>query len=274
MRRLLLMTLTASVLFAGLADAATRKWTWKDPAGDDDGPGSYVYPTDQVYKGGSFDLRQVLLVERKNKYQLRLTFNATLENPWNMEGGFSVQMAQVYLDLDGKGGKGARVALPGMNANFEEGHGWEHCIIVSPQPQSRIRNEVEEKVAEENRKKIVIPQATSAVTNSVMVTIDKDALPELPDKIGLQVLIGSNEGFPDSTDLLARKVNEYEGAHRFGGGSDWDGDPHFIDIVMPPAEGKKDEIEAQHKLLSDYKSSDDASKNELVELVMVYQEAN
>ncbi len=41
----------------------------------------------------------------------------------------------------------------------------------------------------------------------------------------------SNEGFPADTDLLTRKVNEYEGQHRFGGGTDYDCDPHVMDIL-------------------------------------------
>jgi hypothetical protein len=31
--------------------------------------------------------------------------------------------------------------------------------------------------------------------------------------------------------LLTRKVNEYEGQHRFGGGNDGDCDPHAMDIL-------------------------------------------
>jgi hypothetical protein len=49
------------------------------------------------------------------------------------------------------------------------------------------------------------------------------------------VLIQSNEGFPDSKDLLTRRVNESEGPHRFGGGTDYDNDPHVMDILVPPA---------------------------------------
>ena len=35
-----------------------HKVTFKDPAGDDNGPGTYKYPTDAVYKEGSFDLTE------------------------------------------------------------------------------------------------------------------------------------------------------------------------------------------------------------------------
>ena len=52
----------------------------------------------------------------------------------------------------------------------------------------------------------------------------------------------SNEGFPDGKDLLTRKVNEYEGQHRFGGGTDGDCDPHVIDILAGNGTGAADEV--------------------------------
>jgi len=63
------------------------------------------------------------------------------------------------------------------------------------------------------------------------------------------VLMQSNEGFPDKTDLLTRKVNESEGQHRFGGGTDYDADPHVIDILVPAGGDAKAK---QHEILSKY----------------------
>ena len=48
----------------------------------------------------------------------------------------------------------------------------------------------------------------------------------------------SNEGFPAGNDLLTRKVNEYEGQHRFGGGNDGDCDPHVMDILAGKGAGR------------------------------------
>jgi hypothetical protein len=60
----------------------------------------------------------------------------------------------------------------------------------------------------------------------------------------------SNEGFPAKTDLLTRRVNEFEGQHRFGGGNDMDCDPHVMDILASPANGGADEVAAQHEMLA------------------------
>ncbi|NJK88414.1 MAG: hypothetical protein HC923_02800 [Myxococcales bacterium] len=59
-------------------------------------------------------------------------------------------------------------------------------------------------------------------------------------------------GFPAKTDLLTRKVNEYEGQHRFGGGTDFDNDPHVIDIFAGDGDGSDDEAQAQFEILKAY----------------------
>jgi hypothetical protein len=63
------------------------------------------------------------------------------------------------------------------------------------------------------------------------------------------VVVQSNEGFPDKADLLSRKVNEFEGQHRFGGGNDSDCDPHVMDILAGKGEGKPEEAQAQYDML-------------------------
>ncbi len=49
--------LLATALLAGVR-ARARRSSFKDPTGDDKGPGNYIYPTDKVYKAGSFDLTE------------------------------------------------------------------------------------------------------------------------------------------------------------------------------------------------------------------------
>jgi len=79
-----------------------------------------------------------------------------------------------------------------------------------------------------------------------------------PATWGYQVIMQSNEGFPAGTDLLTRKVNEFEGQHRFGGGTDYDCDPHVMDIL------------GDHAWLK-YECNDDGSAKKLAVLEMVRQ---
>ena len=87
-------------------------------------------------------------------------------------------------------------------------------------------------------------------------------------KWGYQVIMQSNEGFPDKTDLLTRKVNEYEGQHRFGGGNDGDCDPHVIDLLAGKAVGDKSEADAQHQMLA-YECNDDGTPKKLATLKLI-----
>jgi hypothetical protein len=80
----------------------------------------------------------------------------------------------------------------------------------------------------------------------------------------------SNEGFPAATDLLTRKVSEYEGQHRFGGGNDGDCDPHVVDVLAGDGKGDKSEIDAQHTMLA-YECNADGTSKTMATLTMVHK---
>jgi hypothetical protein len=82
------------------------------------------------------------------------------------------------------------------------------------------------------------------------------------------VVVQSNEGFPDKADLLSRKVNEFEGQHRFGGGNDGDCDPHVMDILAGKGEGKPEEAQAQSEMLK-YECGADGSSAKRTTLSVV-----
>ena len=89
-----------------------------------------------------------------------------------------------------------------------------------------------------------------------------------PAKWGFQVVMQSNEGFPDKADLLTRKVNEFEGQHRFGGGNDGDCDPHVMDCLAGKGTGDKSELDAQHKMLA-YECNPDGTSKKMATLSMI-----
>ncbi|RME56264.1 MAG: hypothetical protein D6795_01795, partial [Deltaproteobacteria bacterium] len=123
-----------------------------DPVGDDDGPGTYIYPTDPVYTPGSFDITKFEVEEKGDHVEFRVTVNAKIEDPWDSRAwqgnGFSVQMAQIYIDMDHQPESGIRQALPGMNVTFVPESYWERCIIISPQGPNRVNSEINEKAAQ------------------------------------------------------------------------------------------------------------------------------
>lgn len=243
-----LLLVTASCLLATTAMAGSIKF--KDPKGDDNGPGNYLYPTDAVYKPGSFDLRELEVEVDGDEVEFSLKVDEKLEDPWGMGVGFAVQMAFIFIDKDGKEGSGHTKSVPGLNVDFAKGHEWDKAVIISPQKPARVNAEIDGKAAD-LKADLIVPSKTRGKAKKIKTKV---SLAELgggdPTKWGYQVVMQSNEGFPTKYDLLTRKVNEYEGQHRFGNGMDSDCDPHTTDVLAGAANGKDDEKQQQYDMLA------------------------
>jgi carbohydrate-binding DOMON domain-containing protein len=263
--RFAVFSLAAALLSAPAL--AGDKVSFKDPTGDDNGPGTYKYPTDAVYKRGSFDLTDFTFEKKGNKADITLGFNTTLEDPWKTGSGFSVQMAFVFIDTDGKEGSGSTEGLPGLNVKFAPQNGWEKVIVISPQAASRVKSEVGNK-AGASKDNVIVPSRTKGSGRKVTATIDTTGLEGDPSKWGFQVVVQSNEGFPADNDLLTRKVNEYEGQHRFGGGNDGECDPHALDVLAGAGKGEASEVKAQQQMLS-FECAEDGTAKKAATLTMV-----
>jgi carbohydrate-binding DOMON domain-containing protein len=251
------MAVTGSLLCAAAASAESI--VLKDPTGDDKGPGNYSYPTDPVYKRGSFDLTEVEISESGDSIEVKLTINSKIEDPWQSrkwEGnGFSVQMAIVHIDTDRKAGSGHKDSLPGFNVEFADESRWDKALVISAQGNRRLKSEINEKCGA-FKKDLVLPTSVSVKGKSIVARYPKSEVGSLSKSWGYQVLMQSNEGYPDKGDFLTRKVNEFNGQHRFGGGSDFDCDPHVIDMFAGKAQGDESEAKLQYEQLSTYKCDD------------------
>jgi carbohydrate-binding DOMON domain-containing protein len=263
--RFAVLSLAAALL--GAPALAADKVSFKDPSGDDNGPGTYKYPTDPVYKRGSFDLTDFTFEKKGAKADITLGFNTTLSDDWKTGSGFAVQMAFIFIDTDGKEGSGSTDSLPGLNVKFAPNNGWEKVIIISPQNSARVKAEVGNKAAAA-KDNVLIPSRTKGSGRKVQATVDLTGLEGDPSQWGFQVVVQSNEGFPAGNDLLTRKVNEFEGQHRFGGGNDNECDPHAIDVLAGAGKGEASEAKAQHDMLS-YECAEDGSAKKPATLTMV-----
>ncbi len=235
---------------------SAAEWELKDPRGDDKGPGKYSYPTDAVYKTGSFDLLGLKIEVKGDDVVFEAKVARKIEDPWNSKdwggNGFSLQYVQVYIDTDAKEGSGHLKSLPGLNLSFAAADAWDKVVLISPQGRGRLKSEVQSK-ASELGKDVVIPKSVKARGKKIRAVVKLSELGGAPKKgWGVQAVMQSNEGYPAPTDLLTRKVNEIGGAHRFGGGNDYDCDPHAIDILAGAAKGEDSEKDAQYKALSSF----------------------
>jgi carbohydrate-binding DOMON domain-containing protein len=227
-RKALLTIGATAMIVAGSAIAAT----FDDPKGDDKGPGHYTYPTDAVYKPGSFDLTKFTVNKNGGNADFAVDVNSTLEDPWSMGTGFAVQMVFIFI----KTGPGGHTdAPPGLNIKFAPGSEWNKVVVLSPQRKARVVGEATAKTGA-MAKDIVVPNITRGSGRAIKGSVP---LSELGgdgnvEAWGYQVVMQSNEGFPAGNDFLTRKVNEYEGQHRWGGGNDGDCDPHVMDVLDGP----------------------------------------
>jgi carbohydrate-binding DOMON domain-containing protein len=263
--RFVILAAFAAALAGGSAWA--QEVSFKDPTGDDNGPGKYTYPTDTVYKPGSFDLTELKVKQSGSKVDFEVSVNSALDDPWGMKVGFAVQMVFIFIDTDGKDGSGNTKGLPGLNIAFAPKDAWDRVVILSPQPPGRVKSEVEIKAAA-MKSAILVPGRTKGSGRTISGSVDKKDLGEGDITTwGYQVVMQSNEGFPASTDLLTRKVNEYEGQHRFGGGTDGDCDPHVMDVLAGDGKGDKSEIDAQHEMLA-YECNPDGMSKKMATLTI------
>jgi carbohydrate-binding DOMON domain-containing protein len=234
-RKVLSVIAAVTAMMAGPVAAAT---TFDDPSGDDKGPGSYTYPTDAVYKAGSFDLTKLSVSKSGANVDFAVDVNSTLEDPWGMGTGFAVQMVFIFV----KNGAGGHTdAPPGLNVRFAPDQGWNKVVVLSPQRKARVVGEATAKTGA-MAKDIVVPNITRGSGRTIKASVP---LADLGgdgnvESWGYQVVMQSNEGFPAGTDFLTRKVNEYEGQHRWGGGNDGDCDPHVMDVLEGPGAKQAD----------------------------------
>ncbi|MCU0968051.1 MAG: hypothetical protein MUF03_04375 [Rubrivivax sp.] len=247
-------------LLALASAASAQTVTFSDPRGDDKGPGNYTYPTDGVYKAGSFDLTKLTVTQSNTDVNFQVEVASNLEDPWGMGVGFAVQMIFVFIDT---GPGGHTETPPGLNVKFAPGNEWDKVVVLSPQKKARVTAEAESK-APKFAKDIVVPNLTRGrgrVISGAVPSTELRAAQGDVEKWRYQVVVQSNEGFPAATDFLTRKVNEYEGQHRWGGGNDGDCDPHVLDVIDGP-DAKQAEMLA-------YKCGADGKSEQMATLKMV-----
>ena len=110
---------TATVVSYG-----TRVGGLTDPTGDDDGPGTYVYPTNPVYVPGAFDLTGMDVYEDGDDVVFVTGIRSEITNPWGGDQ-ISHQRVNVYL---GDGTGDATAALPGTN--LDTATAWQRVVVA------------------------------------------------------------------------------------------------------------------------------------------------
>ncbi|MGC9072650.1 MAG: glucodextranase DOMON-like domain-containing protein [Caldisericum sp.] len=103
-----------------------------DQANDDNGPGTYTYPLNEVFqnKGHLFDLISFKMYDANDNYILVYEMGSIGDNPWNGPNGFSFQIIETYFDLE-DGGRTEPIDVNGPNVMIDENHPWDVAIRIA-----------------------------------------------------------------------------------------------------------------------------------------------
>jgi glucan 1,4-alpha-glucosidase len=98
-----------------------------DPSGDDNGPGTYQYPTDPQFHAGAFDLTRFQVVSDGTFAYLRATL-ANLDPTFGQTDG--AQLLDVYVHVPGAASTSAQAAFPTRNYAIASSGAWSQRVEV------------------------------------------------------------------------------------------------------------------------------------------------
>jgi hypothetical protein len=211
-----------------------------DPVGDDYGPGTYTYPADPVFKPGSFDIREFSVNEGPEYVILKIKLGV-IENPWNSPSGLSLQIIDVYIDLNNKIGAGSMELLPGRNGYTRAEDAWEYAISVDGWQQTMYRIDSADKPVKLADLEVQVNPTRGEVT----IYVPRSLIRGEPRNWGYLPMVLAYDGQAPLRNWKVREVKQENDEFYFGGAypSCEQGTvsiPNIIDLVLPGGENQKD----------------------------------
>lgn len=206
----------------------------EDIVGDDNGPGTYIYPTREDFKKGDFDLVSFMVTETEKTYNFYFKIKNDFSNKWGLPLGWDVQMFDVYLNF---GENKHKHTLGGRNVKIRDG--WDYVLVVAGETKPRMTKEINNsKVvkdditpAEDVTERGFLPDIVRTFDNVLIATVNKTDKFNMDNLKGYQVFVLGSDGYAMETHTFSRLVIEQEDIWKFSGGSDYQGDPNVIDIL-------------------------------------------
>ncbi|HIP99779.1 TPA: hypothetical protein EYH33_04505, partial [Candidatus Bipolaricaulota bacterium] len=201
----------------------------EDPAGDDFGPGSHVYPLNKVFAPeGIFDLVRYAIYDAGDSWQFALDF-AALPNPWNGPHGFSHPLVLLFLDVKEGGSAELHPEAEAAKVSFDPEHPWDVFIRVAGWPAYGRHLWTPDAGPE------LVSVTSDPKRGRVIVTVPKALLPEV--RGWHYVLVASQDGYAqDYVRPIAAQPGEWVG----GGCPDPQWAPQIYDYLTPVGVNQRD----------------------------------
>ncbi|MGO1316025.1 MAG: glycoside hydrolase family 97 catalytic domain-containing protein [Cellulomonadaceae bacterium] len=140
--------------------------TLSDPKGDDNGPGSYLYPQADAFSAGAFDITAVDVYDSGHAYSFVTTIAGSVTNPF---GGNAISLQHLELYL---GDGDAEPAPARAGTNLHTTGGWSHVVVADG------RFDAAGVYDTDNVRVSEVTLSASAARRTITVTVPKAALPE------------------------------------------------------------------------------------------------
>ncbi len=198
-------------------------WAAEDPAGDDHGPGTYVYPLNSVFaERGLFDLVRYGIYDAPDRWQLAFEF-PTLPNPWNGPQGFSHPILYLYLDVAPGGRTESHEEAKAAQVAFDPDHPWDVFVKVAGWPAYGRHLWLAT-----GEGPFLVEVASDPKRGRIIVTIPKALIPEM--RGAHYILVGSQDGYgPNHLRPIGVTAGEWTG----GGCPDPLWAPQIYDYLAP-----------------------------------------
>lgn len=246
MLALVLTVAAAATLPCACAGQTVVMWEAADPVGDDDGPGTYVYPANPAFSpfSGIFDLTGFRVLHDPDNVYFEIAL-ARIANAWNAPDGFSHQLINVYVDTTSNAGR-VDTLRDGPFVRFDSRHAWDFNIKIMGWGGTRVY------LASDDPSSPGVYDGVFAEAlpdgETIRATVSKRVVGEPSDVWKYYVLVASQDGYgPDNH----RPVMAAAAAWVFGGGSDLDVNPNVIDILAPESGPR-----SQHNQLGSWSESE------------------
>ncbi|MBE7699115.1 family 49 glycosyl hydrolase [Oerskovia sp. Sa1BUA8] len=103
----------------------TKLGSLTDPSGDDDGPGTYLYPSDAAFNPGSLDLTGLDVFEDGDTIRFAVSTAGEIRNPW---GGRGMSTQRVNIYLSDRSSSTPAPLLPGTNTSADGP--WQYALVA------------------------------------------------------------------------------------------------------------------------------------------------
>lgn len=242
-KMLIIMLCLCSGLYLFSAAAGARVlFSLDEPVGDENGPGSYQYPTHKHFAPhkGLFDLTCFVIKKEGEYFLFELSF-VHISDPWQSRYGFSHPLIEIYFD--NREGGDTLPFRPGSRIRFPSRAPWDFLLKCtgwwirgfSPEDRQALKEDNISWNAFENP--FDLEGADGRVLEDGRTVQIKVPVKYLDLTGNIYVLIGSFDPFGQDH---FRDVAQRPGSWEFGGGVEGEYHPRVIDILDAKGKSQKE----------------------------------